>query len=160
MSVFITPFFLPELASDGKIYYNSIYNTLAYHVINRPELPLEASDMAQRGQVIPRWLDGTRCHFPNYRLGRWSGSPCDTLSFKAPSDAEFQHVPWSESGARQEGVATVKALKWPPGITAPDTNPPPGVRVEGIKPHQIFRTRLQDSTERPKGVSNGKYEKE
>ena len=157
---FYTQFLTPELAPDGKIYYNTFSSTQAYHVVNRPGLPLDASDLAQRGQIIPRWRNGTWCYFPNYRLGRWSGSPCDTLSFKSPSDAEFQHIPWSESGARQEGTATVKTLQWPPWITIPGQKPVQDEPDKGIRPDEVLKEHLRDRNSTRREYASPVNEKE
>ncbi len=118
---YLTHFELPELAPDGKIYYGTFNNSTAYHVINRPGLPLLASDMAQRGLVLPRHNKETRCYFPNYRLGKWLDSPCDTLGFASPPGSGFKDVPWSE-GRDLESKEEIKVLKLPPGFYIPPAN--------------------------------------
>ncbi|MFN0173400.1 MAG: hypothetical protein ACKVU0_02040 [Saprospiraceae bacterium] len=121
---YYTHFSLPELAPDDKIYYGTFNNSTAYHVINRPALPLLASDMAQRGLILPEHNGDTRCYFPNYRLGKWVGSPCDTIGFSSPPGSGFKDVPWSEK-RRAESTEEIKVLKLPLGfhIPAPDGQP-------------------------------------
>lgn len=110
---YMTHFFLPELAPDGKIYYGTFNNSTAYHVINRPNQPLLVSDMAQRGLVLPRHNRMTRCYFPNYRLGKWADSPCDSLAFSSSPNDQLKDIPWSE---RTPTVLTddIRVLKLPP----------------------------------------------
>ncbi|HND89901.1 MAG TPA: hypothetical protein PK971_16330, partial [Saprospiraceae bacterium] len=107
---YYTYFLLPELAADGKIYYEHYGGSLSYHVIHRPDQPGLAADFEHRGQAIPRWRNGTWCFFPNYRLGRWNESPCDTLSFRPPSDGKFQHHTWTRGGDNR-AVGPPKILK-------------------------------------------------
>ena len=50
--------------------------------------------MQQHGITLPFYNAATMCRFPNYRLGRWAGSPCDTLAFAGPVEERFQHQPY------------------------------------------------------------------
>lgn len=118
---YYTHFLLPELAPDGKIYYTTFNHSRAFHVINRPNLPLLATDMVQRGLILPEHNGDTRCYFPNYRLGKWTGSPCDTLGFATPPNSSFRDVPWSEHRTI-ESTEEVKVLKLPPGFQIPSHN--------------------------------------
>ena len=118
---YYTHFFLPELAPDGKIYYGTFNNSQAFHVINRPNLPLLSSDMAQRGLMLPRHNKQTRCYFPNYRLGKWLDSPCDTLAFAPGSDQRFHDTQWSGSKIINSTEA-IKVLKLPPGFQIPPSS--------------------------------------
>ena len=115
---YYTHFSLPELAPDGKIYYNTFNDSQAFHVINRPKLPLLSSDMAQRGLILPKHNGDTRCYFPNYRLGKWLDSPCDTLAFAPDLEHRYQDTPWSESKPVISNEA-IKILKLPPGFHIP-----------------------------------------
>ncbi|HMX41521.1 MAG TPA: hypothetical protein PKD78_14390, partial [Saprospiraceae bacterium] len=72
---FETKFWATQLHSDGKIYYSTLNSTLALHVIHHPELPGLAANLQQHGITLPVYNNGTMCRFPNYRLGRWAGSP-------------------------------------------------------------------------------------
>lgn len=115
---YMTHFFQPELAPNGKIYYGTFNNSTAYHVINRPNLPLLSSDMAQRGLVLPRHNNMTRCYFPNYRLGKWLDSPCDTLGFTTPPSSGFKDVRWPGS-RKLESSEEIKVLRLSPGFQIP-----------------------------------------
>ena len=118
---YLTHFELPELAPDGKIYYGTFNNSTAYHVINRPGLTILASDMAQSDLGLPRHKKETRCYFPNYRLGKWLDSPCDTLGFASPPRSGLKDMPWSE-GRDLETKEEIKVLKLPPGFYIPPAN--------------------------------------
>lgn len=89
-----TTFLGGQLHQDGKIYYTTGGGTLALHVIHHPELPGLAANMQQHGITLPYYNARTMCRFPNYRLGRWAGSPCDTLPFAGPSEENFKHLPY------------------------------------------------------------------
>ncbi len=119
---YYTHFFLPELRPDGKIYYGTLYSSTAYHVINRPALPLLASDMSQRIIELPTQNASTRCYFPNYRLGKWQGSPCDTLAFAPDPEHRFQNTPWA-APPLETSTEELRILKLPPGFYIP---PPDG----------------------------------
>lgn len=76
-----------QLGPDGKIYWsNWLSPTQALNVMHRPDLPGDAADLEEEGLVLPRWSDLGICQFPNYRLGKWESSPCDTLHFQGTSD--------------------------------------------------------------------------
>jgi hypothetical protein len=83
-----------------------------------------ANDMAQRGLILPRHNDLTRCYFPNYRLGKWTGSPCDTLGFTSPPGNGFKDVAWP-GGQRIESPEEIKVLKLPPGFYIPASDGQP-----------------------------------
>jgi len=83
---FTTGFFIPGLAPDNKIYYSTTNSTLAMHQIHNPNLPGQAADVEQHGLQLPKFNSGTMCQFPNYRLGEWEGSPCDTINGQKPGD--------------------------------------------------------------------------
>ena len=91
---FQTTYWTGQLHEDGKIYYATTNSTLALHVIHQPELLGLAANVQQHGITLPVYNDGTMCQFPNYRLGRWAGSPCDTLPFAGPVEENFQHHPY------------------------------------------------------------------
>lgn len=83
---FLTGFWNPNLAADGKIYYATTNSTLSMHTIHHPNLPGHSADVEQHGLDLPKFNSGTMCLFPNYRLGEWEGSPCDTLNGQKPGD--------------------------------------------------------------------------
>jgi hypothetical protein len=143
---YMTHFFLPELAPDGKIYYGTFNNSTAYHVINRPNLPLLASDMAQRGLILPRHNRLTRCYFPNYRLGKWLDSPCDTLAF-ATTDVHFKDIPWTERKPVISNEA-IKVLKLPPGFHIP-VGQPSEEPYNPLNMKALFRKELERKRARP-----------
>ena len=118
---YYTHFMSPELAPDGKIYYPTFNYSQAFHVLNRPNLPLLSSDMAQRGLLLPRQNGETRCYFPNYRLGKWLDSPCDTLAFTPGSEHRFEDTQWSGSKIINSSEA-IKVLKLPPGFQIPPSS--------------------------------------
>ncbi len=90
---FVTGFWNPNLAPDGKIYYATTNSTLSMHVIHNPDLPGQAADVEQHGLALPKYNSGTMCQFPNYRLGEWEGSPCDTINGQKPGDG-FTKSDW------------------------------------------------------------------
>ena len=119
-----THFYQPALAPDTKIYYATFSETDAYHVINRPKLPLLASNFDQRGLIIPKKRDLTWCHFPAYRLGRWSDSPCDTLPFAGQIEDSFNHIPWRPATIPAEKEAlSIHIMHLPPSFHVPDNVP-------------------------------------
>jgi hypothetical protein len=82
---------------DGKICIQQFIrfnNRVAQHTIHRPNLPPGLNDM--EWEAI-RWpLQSFVCnehYFPNYTLGKWSASPCDTLRFNI-HNASFSHTQW------------------------------------------------------------------
>lgn len=81
---FVTGFFIPNRAPDGKIYYATTNGTLSMHIIHHPNLPGHAADVEQHGLDLPKFNNGTMCLFPNYRLGEWEDAPCDTLNGQRP----------------------------------------------------------------------------
>ncbi|MFN0216886.1 MAG: hypothetical protein ACKVT2_21730 [Saprospiraceae bacterium] len=83
---FLTRFLYPQLGPDDKIYYTTTGTTPRLHVINRPNLLGLACDVENHGVQLPRINGRTTCFFPNYRLGEWEGSPCDTLNGQRPGD--------------------------------------------------------------------------
>lgn len=83
---FSTGFWNPNLAPNGKLYYATTNSTYAMHIVHQPDLPGIAADVQQHGLNLPKANNGTMCLFPNYRLGEWEGSPCDTLNGQRPGD--------------------------------------------------------------------------
>jgi hypothetical protein len=105
---FSTGFFNPNLAPDGKIYYATTNSTLSLHVIHHPNLDGHAADVEQHGITLPKFNDGTMCIFPNYRLGQWIGSPCDTIPVHRPG---FEPTNWYPPFQRKiDGYTLLPAL--------------------------------------------------
>ncbi len=96
---FVTGFFHASRGPDGKIYYATTNSTMAMHVIHSPDLPGLGADVQQHGLDLPKLNSGTMCQFPNYRLGRWAGSPCDTLGFQGPGG--FEHRAYAPPAAQR-----------------------------------------------------------
>lgn len=61
--------------------------------------------------------------YPNYRLGEWEGSPCDTLNGQRPGDG-FTHLPYEPpaEAQRKEGYTLLPSIgkPLPPGQTPPE----------------------------------------
>ncbi len=107
---FVTGFFFPNLAPDGKIYYATTNSTLSMHLIHNPDLPGQAADVEQHGLTLPKYNSGTMCLFPNYRLGEWEGSPCDTINDQKPGDG-FTKSDWYPSAlTKMEGYTLLPPL--------------------------------------------------
>lgn len=78
------------LAPNGKIYVGAAIDTVAYHVINKPDSLGTACDFEFGGFEFPATLpNGELSDFPNYRLGPIDGSPCDTLGINNIPVASF-----------------------------------------------------------------------
>lgn len=86
-----TLFYLSQLASDGKIYINSISSPRYLHVINQPNLPYPECDLQQHGVHLPTRNSSSLPNFPNYRLGPWDGSPCDSLGINNHPIAKYRY---------------------------------------------------------------------
>lgn len=128
---FLTAFWYPHLGSDGKIYYATTNSTLAMHLIHRPDLPGHAADVEQHGLVLPKYNSGTMCLFPNYRLGEWEDSPCDTLNGGHAGDG-FIHLPYlAPPVSPLEAYRVLSPLGKPrkPG-SAPSVMPPSPLEME------------------------------
>lgn len=113
---FLTRFLYPQLGPDGKIYYSTSGTTPRLHVINRPNLPGLACDVENHGVQLPRINGRTTCFFPNYRLGEWEGSPCDTLNGQRPGDG-FVKTTYEDFLERQARAPVHKAYTNPSGKT-------------------------------------------
>lgn len=85
-------FYSLMLGPDRKIYCCvSNYNSKYLHVINNPEAAGVACDVQQHSIELPVFNEYSIPNNPYYGLGRWVGSPCDTLdivSAKEPPGAE------------------------------------------------------------------------
>ncbi len=78
-SPFGSKFYLAQLAPDHKIYINCSNGENVMHVIHQPDLPGLACHVEQHGIQLPCYNAQAIPNFPNYRLGDWPDSPCDTL---------------------------------------------------------------------------------
>ena len=107
---FVTGFFNPNLGPDGKLYYSTTNGTLSMHLIHNPDLPGHASDVEQHGLDLPKYNSGTMCIFPNYRLGEWEGSPCDTINGQKPGDGFVKSDWYPPAHAKMEGYTLLPVL--------------------------------------------------
>lgn len=107
---FVTGFFIPCLGPDGKIYYSTTNGTLSWHIIHDPTLPGLAADVEQHGITLPKFNDGTMVQFPNYRLGEWDDSPCDTLNGQKPGDGFIKSVWFPPTIRKPEGYTQLAPL--------------------------------------------------
>lgn len=83
-------YFFRQLGPDGKHYMSTSGTTSYMHVIHRPDLPAPLCDVENHGLKLPRYNARTVCYFPNYRLGAWDGSPCDTLEVQNPPNGFYK----------------------------------------------------------------------
>lgn len=101
---FYTTLGFGQMGPDGKLYFNQGTSTTTLHVINRPNLPGLASDIELNGVTLTRLNESTTFNLPNYRLGEWEDSPCDTINLQMPGDGFVRT--WYES------------VRWLPAVQA------------------------------------------
>jgi hypothetical protein len=82
MAPFLTTFFQMLPAPDGKIYIVASYENHVLHVINQPDLPGLACDVAQHAVDLPALTAYFFINFANYNLG-----PLDPPCAIVPSTA-------------------------------------------------------------------------
>jgi hypothetical protein len=74
-------FYSLMLGPDGKIYCCvSNYNSKYLHVIHDPEAAGLACDVRQHSIQMPVFNEYSIPNNPYYGLGKWAGSPCDTIN--------------------------------------------------------------------------------
>lgn len=117
---FETGFFHASRGPNGKIYYATTNSTMAMHIIHSPNLPGQAADVQQHGLDLPKLNSGTMCQFPNYRLGRSVGSPCDTLGYQGPGGGGFEHLAYEPPAVSQRPAGGYTLL---PPIGKPSGKP-------------------------------------
>ncbi len=74
-----TTFFMAQLGPDGRIYINGLNSVNVLHVIHEPDSAGLACNFEQHAITTPTLVLQGMPHFPNYRLGKWEGSPCDSM---------------------------------------------------------------------------------
>ncbi|MEM1327262.1 MAG: hypothetical protein AAGI23_14970, partial [Bacteroidota bacterium] len=79
VDVFPTRFLRAQLAPDGKIYIATTNSSRYLHVIHHPNRKGVACEVEQHGIRLPTFNGFSIPNYPNYRLGKWENSPCDTL---------------------------------------------------------------------------------
>ena len=75
-----TTFYLSQLAPDGKIYMSCTNSSKDIHVIDYPDSLGLACHVCQHCVHLPAYDGFTIPNLPNYHLGAWVGSICDTLA--------------------------------------------------------------------------------
>ncbi|MCF8246802.1 MAG: hypothetical protein K9J37_07800 [Saprospiraceae bacterium] len=78
-SPFSTTFYMAQLGPDGRIYINGHNSVNVLHVVNQPDSAGLACQFEQHAIITPTLVLFGMPHFPNYRLGKWAGSPCDSM---------------------------------------------------------------------------------
>jgi hypothetical protein len=78
-SPFQTLFNMHQIGSDGKIYISTWNGNNVMHVINTPDSLGLNCNFIQHSFILPTY-NTTIPNFPNYDLGTWIGSSCDTLT--------------------------------------------------------------------------------
>ena len=78
-SPFGSRFYIAQLAPDNKIYVNCTNAETVMHVINKPDLLGTACDVQQHAIDLGCYNAFTIPNYPNFRLGKMAGSPCDTI---------------------------------------------------------------------------------
>jgi hypothetical protein len=83
-------FYSLMLGPDEKIYCCvSNYNSKYLHVINNPEAQGIACDVQQHSIQLPVFNEYSIPNNPYYGLGKWVGSPCDTINVVTTNDLTF-----------------------------------------------------------------------
>ena len=85
---FATDFFCITRRADGKLYVSTANSTLTMHRIEFPDSLGLACDVQQHSIPLPCYAFRADVNHPNYNLGRWSGSPCDTLAWVGNEEIE------------------------------------------------------------------------
>ncbi len=109
--IFPTGYYIPQLAPNNKIYYSCASSTPWMNIINRPGLPCPACDAENHGIHLPRFNYLMQCRFPNYRLGAWAGSPCDTLADQRPGFVKTTYEAFLERQAQGPNPAPPEPAK-------------------------------------------------
>ncbi|MDB5284242.1 MAG: hypothetical protein JWO06_3317 [Bacteroidota bacterium] len=77
---YATTFFWAQIGPDGRIYINSPNGVKSLSVIDRPDQAGDSCRFLQHSVHLNTYNEASLPNFPNYRLGAWAGSACDTLS--------------------------------------------------------------------------------
>ncbi len=81
-----TDFLKSALRPDGKIHYIPGNGTLGIHALHHPNAHGLSADFQQHGINSIVYYFRTMCRMPNYRLGKWAGSPCDSIQLHDPPE--------------------------------------------------------------------------
>ena len=108
-------FFMMQPGPDQKIYINSTNGVNCMHVIHEPDNPGLSCDLEIGGLPLPTYNSFSLPHFPNYRLGALTGSPCDSLGLvdapDLPSDQPTEIALYPNPCKAGEAVY----MEYPPG---------------------------------------------
>ena len=72
-------FFQCQTGPDGKIYIGPYQGVRFLCTIHNPNGKGDTCDFRMRDRVLPKFWKESMPYYPNYRLGRLIGSPCDTV---------------------------------------------------------------------------------
>ncbi|RMG82239.1 MAG: T9SS C-terminal target domain-containing protein [Bacteroidetes bacterium] len=70
---------MAQLAPDNKIYVCAPASVEYLHVIHNPDEKGDACNVEQHGILLPTLNGFSMPNFPNFRLGKWEGSLCDSI---------------------------------------------------------------------------------
>jgi hypothetical protein len=146
----------PQLAPDGKIYYQS-YLSQTLHVMHNPDLPGSLCQVELNAVHIYCENLTDVPYFPNYRLYDLPGSPCDTLGINDPNVATEEVEADAQEVTLYPNPATDMLYLSLPGYTKNEVRynitDPTGRKVaEGISP--VFREQVSVVV---KGLVEGMY---
>ena len=88
---FYTGFYLAQLANNGKIYILAGNDSRWMTVVNDPDSQGFSCNILQHSFLLPTYNAWTIPNFPNYFLGRESGSICDSLPFVSSHIERMKH---------------------------------------------------------------------
>jgi len=96
-----TNFYRSMMGPDGKIYWATPGGTKYLNVIEDPHEKGMACNVRQ-ALYMGAYMSSTQANYPNYRLGPWDGSPCDTLG--------LDNIPLAEFRVRSDSMLTVRFI--------------------------------------------------
>ena len=139
-------YFFRQMGPDGKHYMATSGTTSYMHVIQRPDLPAPLCDVENHGLKLPRYNSNTVCYFPNYRLGTWEGSPCDTLEVQHPPSG-FQKTSYEAFLEREARVHSKIILPLPEPLQVSEQKSASvqtaGLAFDPLNPKSIILQALQ-----------------
>ncbi len=145
-----------QLGPDGKIYWAGWGLPQALNVLHRPTLPGDAADCEEAGFLLPRYQDFNLCQFPNYRLGEWESSPCDTLNAQRPGDGFEATIYRPERLRRDTDYVVLPPL---PGEPCPDCTEEDLRWLNDLGAILYARWYLQETGQLPQGWPKEKAER-
>ena len=86
-----TNFLTMQLAPDNKIYINSLGANSYLHVIDSPDMLGTGCNVLQHS-IRLKGYNNSIPNFPNYRLGAFTGSGCDTLNVATEQAIEHRQI--------------------------------------------------------------------